>query len=376
MLTGGTYDHEEGGLFRYSTTRDWSVPHFEKMLSDNARMASLLLRAWRLTGNPAYPDFAAQILRYVDGTLGDGKGGFYGSQDADEEYYALDLAGRRGLEAPFVDPTVYVDSQAQAVEAFLDAGEILDDARFRELGQGGLKLLAGLVSSERGVPHYREGQVFLHQGLLEDQVSVLEALERGFQLSGEPALLDKAVLLGELIEKYFWDGERRLLADVDARTRTANLSPQPAEIGTAAAAARGLFVLAELAGKPGLEETARGILEAYAGAYPLYSFHAAPYARAVDLLLSRPKVVALHGRRGDEGYDELRRAAVLSPLPRLLLHPAGNNHGTEGRASKPGEAPRATASICEGTRCGLATGDARELAAALSVNAELRKESE
>ena len=190
MLGGGTYDREEGGLFRDSTTRDWSVPHFEKMLADNARMARMLLRLWLLNGKQLYAGRAAHILDYVDRTLGDGKGGFYGSQDADEHYYVLDLAARAGQDVPFVDHTVYVDSEALAVEAFLEAGEILGRARYRELGRAGLQLPTDLLSDVTGMPHYLEDGAAHGQGLLEDQATTLSALLKGFQLTADRAVLE------------------------------------------------------------------------------------------------------------------------------------------------------------------------------------------
>lgn len=373
MLKSGTYDQVEGGLFRYSTTRDWSVPHFEKMLADNAQMARLLLRLWLLTGESRYADRARHILDFVDETLGDGKGRFFGSQDADEEYYSLDREERRGMQAPYVDTTVYVDGEAQVVEAYLEAGEMLDDPRYRELGRAGLDLLAGLVSGESGLPHYLNGGVTFHQGLLEDQATVLLALLHGYQLSGEPALLKKAALLGGLIRDYYWDEAPGMLLDVDPRTSPANISPQPAEIGMAALAAKGLILLAELASEPGFAETATRILEAYSASYPLYSFHASSYARAVDLLLSHPWVVTLEGVPREEKYEKLKRIALLSPLPRLLISPRGNNQETEGKASKEKESSAVSATVCEGTRCDLATGDEETLAAALLVNEKVLK---
>ena len=92
MGRGGLYDHVEDGFFRYSTTRDWTIPHFEKMAEDNARLLAIYLKAFQVSGNPAFKERAEGILRYVQSKFADLKeGGFYGSQDADEEYYKLGL---------------------------------------------------------------------------------------------------------------------------------------------------------------------------------------------------------------------------------------------------------------------------------------------
>src|SRR3979411_2920562 len=93
MAGGGTYDHVEGGFFRYSTTQDWSVPHFDKMLEDHAGLISALA----LSGEGEILDSATA---YLDRVLRDPGTGLYGgSQDADEEYYARDAEGRRQLAA-------------------------------------------------------------------------------------------------------------------------------------------------------------------------------------------------------------------------------------------------------------------------------------
>ena len=109
--TYGLYDHAAGGFFRYSTTRDWSLPHFEKMCEDNARHALAYLDAWRLTGSALYADTVRGIFGFVLGTLSDPEGGAYGSQDADgeAEYYGRPLAERARMETPYIDRRFYTD---------------------------------------------------------------------------------------------------------------------------------------------------------------------------------------------------------------------------------------------------------------------------
>ena len=85
MARGGMYDQVGGGFHRYSTDRRWLVPHFEKMLYDNALLARLYLHAFQATGDPAYRRVATEILDYVVREMTDSAGGFYSSQDADSE---------------------------------------------------------------------------------------------------------------------------------------------------------------------------------------------------------------------------------------------------------------------------------------------------
>ena len=85
MYRGGMFDHVGGGFSRYSTDQKWLVPHFEKMLYDNALLADAYLEAFRITKKPLYRHVAEQVLDYVLRELTDEKGGFYCGQDADSD---------------------------------------------------------------------------------------------------------------------------------------------------------------------------------------------------------------------------------------------------------------------------------------------------
>ncbi len=85
MAYGGMYDQLGGGFHRYSTDRHWLVPHFEKMLYDNAILARVYLEAWQVTGKDLYRRVATEILDYVLRDMTDRHGGFHSSEDADSE---------------------------------------------------------------------------------------------------------------------------------------------------------------------------------------------------------------------------------------------------------------------------------------------------
>lgn len=83
MAAGGIYDHLGGGFHRYSVDQRWLVPHFEKMLYDNALLAVAYLEAWQITRRASYARIVRETLDYVLRDMTDPMGGFYSSEDAD-----------------------------------------------------------------------------------------------------------------------------------------------------------------------------------------------------------------------------------------------------------------------------------------------------
>ena len=85
MQLGGIYDLVGGGFHRYSTTADWLIPHFEKMLYDNAQLARVYLHAYQLTRKPAYQYTCTRTLDFLLREMSQAQGGFFSSLDADSE---------------------------------------------------------------------------------------------------------------------------------------------------------------------------------------------------------------------------------------------------------------------------------------------------
>ncbi len=87
MAAGGIHDHLGGGFHRYSVDREWHVPHFEKMLYDQAQLAITYLEAWQMTGEERHADVVRDILTYVQREMTSPEGGFYSAEDADSLIY-------------------------------------------------------------------------------------------------------------------------------------------------------------------------------------------------------------------------------------------------------------------------------------------------
>lgn len=107
MAKGGIYDHIGGGFHRYSTDAQWLVPHFEKMLYDQALLSKVYLQAYQITKNQRYSTIAKEIFDYILRDMTDSKGGFYSAEDADSQ-------GKEG--------TFYVWNPVQ-ISAVLDKAE-------------------------------------------------------------------------------------------------------------------------------------------------------------------------------------------------------------------------------------------------------------
>ena len=85
MALGGIYDHLQGGFARYSTDANWHVPHFEKMLYDNAQLVNFYALAYQHTKEPLYKKVVYETLEFIEQELTSSEGAFYSSLDADSE---------------------------------------------------------------------------------------------------------------------------------------------------------------------------------------------------------------------------------------------------------------------------------------------------
>jgi uncharacterized protein YyaL (SSP411 family) len=119
MARGGIYDQLGGGFARYSTDAEWLVPHFEKMLYDNAQLARIYLMAYQATDNTFFEDVAEEVIDYVLRDMTDPAGGFYSTEDADSE----GEEGKFYLWTPAEMQRLLGDEDARLFGAFYDVRE-------------------------------------------------------------------------------------------------------------------------------------------------------------------------------------------------------------------------------------------------------------
>jgi uncharacterized protein YyaL (SSP411 family) len=327
MAGGATYDHVEGGFFRYSTTQDWSVPHYEKMLEDHAGLVGGLA----LAGMHSVLD---RTTRYLDRVLRDPESGlFAGSQDADEHYYSLDAQGRAQLPAPFIDRRVYTSWNAALAVAYLDASARLERPAMRAAAGG---LLERLFRDA-----YRRGEGMAHAGgvggQLADQVWSLWAAVRAHQHGLGEQWLPSALDLASNINDRYGDpglgGYFDRVGDEDLGRLGDRIKP----LVENSVAAMALIELDILVGDPASphRERARRALESVAALPRQYGLMAAVFARALDRMGHSVKVTTRN--------RELARAALLAH-PYAVIDPSGDERAV----------------VCVGTKClaPVATADA------------------
>jgi len=115
MARGGIWDHLGGGFHRYSTDQHWHVPHFEKMLYDQALLSRAYLEAYQVTGSGDYEQIAREILDYVLSSMTDKEGGFYSAEDADSQEVDRGLTSSSG--GHLKEGAFYIFSQSEIIEA-------------------------------------------------------------------------------------------------------------------------------------------------------------------------------------------------------------------------------------------------------------------
>lgn len=371
MASGGMYDQVAGGFFRYSTTRDWRVPHFEKMLEDHGKLLPLYAHAFQVTGNELFLHRIKSTVAYLQSTLSDQEnGGFYGSQDADEAYYALSLTERAEHTAPFVDKTLYTDWNAAMVSGYFAAALISDSPA--ENGASSLKAFA-LKTLERiwremysdgvGLYHFqRENEPPQLLNQLGDLAQTSLAFLDAYQTTGAPEHLQRARRLCDLALDKLLDPETGgFFSEARSDIALGMLKLPDKSLAENAAMARALIRLHRLTEDQKYRDAAERTLAYFSNDYARYSFTAADYARVVNEFLNEPLHIKIVGAVGDVRVTEMQTVALHEYSPgRLvqLLDPKSDAARVQMLGYPVDEVPQSY--VCVGTMClqPVATADA------------------
>jgi uncharacterized protein YyaL (SSP411 family) len=391
MAAGGMYDVLGGGFHRYSVDEAWLVPHFEKMLYDNALLASAYLHGWLVTGESEYRRIVEQTLDYMVRELRLPEGGFASAQDADthgvegltytwtpEEIAAVLgephpdwlqpfehgrsivraevpeadrvrlLEVRAARPQPLRDDKVITAWNGMALAAFAQAAHQLDRGDYLQVALELAEFLRGTMADQDGLLRrtYREGVAKI-EGYLEDYAHVANGYIELHWATGDLRWLEEAYLLAAHADA-FADVDRGgwFVGDQDLVARRKEFDDHPTPSGNSMMA----FVMLRLARIWGSDAFERAAVDTFRLAYPL--LERAPTALghmlcALDLHFSTPREVAVVGES-----PELRRAALAGFQPNAVF--AFSPGPTDAVPLLAGRTPvggRPAAYVCERFAC-------------------------
>ena len=370
MAGGGMYDHVEGGFFRYSTTRQWEIPHYEKMLEDNAELLSIYAEAHRSFPTAGYDRVVRDVIRWMDAVLWQPEKSLWaGSQDADEHYYTLDSAPERAKhEAPFVDRTAYTGWNALAASAYWAAWNATGDEAFEGRAHDAMGSIArGLWDTQtKSLHHFDAAEGTKVVDLLGDVAADLAASLDAYETGLHPGALGGAKRMAMTLRDRLEDRAAGGFFDAPEKTgEPGRLSRRERPIEENALAADGLLRLAALSGEDEWQELALRALRSFVGEYRQWGQFAASYANAVARALAQPLVVAVVGPADHALAESLWRRARSTTDPARSLHRlvAGRDDEALGRLGFP--ADRIAAYVCIGTVCSAPIADETLLGRAL-----------
>ena len=412
MLAGGIYDQIGGGFSRYSVDANWLVPHFEKMLYDNAQLARIYLHGWQALGVERYRRIAEETLDWALREMRGPEGGFYSALDADSEgeegrfyiwtpdelravldegaeeigaYYGVSEAGNfegrnilhlaAGAEAPEpdglaearkalyearserewpgLDDKRLASWNALMIGALGEAGAVLGRDDYLEAARSGAEFVLRDLRDGDGrlLRTYKDSEARLN-AYLEDHAFLLDALLTLYETTFEARWFEAAQELADTMIARFGDPERGgFYSTSDDHEQ---LIARRKEIGDHpipsgnSAAALALLRLEALSGERSYGEQAEGVLRLFAKAAPRQPDAFAHLLRALDFQLAPTKEVALIG----DDLGELAAVVRSGYRPHLVL--AGGPEGSEvppllaGRAQIDG---RTAAYVCEHFAC-------------------------
>jgi uncharacterized protein len=399
MAAGGMYDLLGGGFHRYSVDREWLVPHFEKMLYDNALLAATYLHAWVVTREERYRRVAEETLEYMLRELRLPEGGFASAQDADTNgvegltfTWTPEEGVREELLQPFEHGRFIIRGELEdgerrrlfelreqrpkparddkaiaawnglALAALAEAGRRLERDDYLDAARSLGKFLLGPLSTRDGRLHrtFRAGQA-KGTGYLEDYADVANGLLELHVATGELRWLQEANRLARLAVELFADAAHGgfYLSPADGEelvARKKDLEDQPTPSGNSMLALV-LLKLSRIYGDEELERQAVGVFRLLHGTMarvPLAFGHA---LSALDLHFSTPRELAIVGP-----VDSPVARAALEPFQPDTVVAVGPSEEVPLLAGKDLVDGKPAVYVCERFACQAPVTDAAQLA--------------
>ena len=368
----GICDRKDQGFFRYAVSRDWKVPHYEKMLVTNSNLAMAYLEAFQITRKSLYKTAANGILEYLLTTLFSPEDGlFHASQDADEPFYQGSWKDRDASVPPPIDHTFYAGWNALAAQALIQAGDVLNRASDRRLGADILdKLWQRSWTSASGLSR-RAGETNGAAATLIDQVYFLRAWLARYQSTGRAEHLSRAANVADTTQRIFGASGGGCNDTPPPQSFEAGFLRREQSVLDNGCWAEALLALARLTGEEGYAQRATATLKIFEPVVPGKSYlgdHAsrrmeedeealflpagAAWGRARSLLTHGPVSLALVGDASDPSYRPLHQAALRIHAPHKVVLPLDTERDAE-RIRELGFPARRDAALyaCMGEQC-------------------------
>ena len=423
MASGGMYDQIGGGFARYSVDARWLVPHFEKMLYDNALLARAYLHGWQVTGEELFRRVCEETLDWALREMRGREGGFYSALDADSEgeegrFYVWTLpelrealagepdsdeaiawfgATDRGnfegrtipvrgpgmpdrLDAwrqrlydvrarrawPGLDDKRLTSWNALMIAALAEAGAVVERPDYLEAAARAAGFVLGDLRDSGGrlLRSWKDGEAKLN-AYLEDHAYLLEALISLYEASFEPHWFSEARALADTMIERFADDEQGGFFETSSDherlvARRKDLEDHPIPSGNASAA-YGLLRLAALTGEHEYETRAVSVLRLLHELAPKHPQAFGHLLQALDFHLSPVREVALVG----DDLEPLERVVRGAFRPHLVLA-GGRADGVPLLEHREPVNGRAAAYVCERFTCKAPVTEPRELEALLT----------
>jgi len=383
MARGGVYDQLGGGFHRYATDAQWMVPHFEKMLYDNAQLSQVYLHAYLITKTPLFRLIAEETIDYVLREMTSPESGFYSTQDADSEgkegkyytwtmdeikevldqksadilgeYYGATTSGnfegrnilhiakdpfpeeadnirrakllllkeREKRTRPGRDEKILASWNGLMLASLAEAAIILNRKEYLNAAITNGSFLLNSLMSDGYLRHtYKDGQARI-EGYLEDYASVIEGLLNLHQATFGGKWLAEAIRLAEVMVNEFWDDSVGLFFDTGKRHQALFVRPRNTHDGTlpsgSSLATSVLLKLSRLTENKKIEMIAVSSLTTMISVISQYPQGFGNWLCALDFHLSTPREIAIVGSRNNPMTADLLRVLYNTWLPNKVV---------------------------------------------------------